>query len=66
MRNHPMHIDEWIKERERRERIYREVCREAIREDESLFARVRRTDRAYLAWCETDGWPVEYDEEVKL
>lgn len=60
-----MHIDDWIKERERREQVYRELCEEPIRGDESLLARVRRIDRAYLAWCETDRWPVECDKEVK-
>jgi hypothetical protein len=60
-----MHIDAWIKERYRRECAYRELCREAIREGESLFTRVRAIDHAYLAWCETDRWPVEYDKEVR-
>jgi len=63
-----MHIDEWIKERERRERAYHEACSAGVRVgpketyNAALFRTIRAIDRAYLAWCETDRWPVEYDE----
>lgn len=60
-----MHIDEWIRERERRERVYRELCKRGPQKSDRLLDCVRRIDRAYLAWCETDGCPVEYDKEVK-
>jgi hypothetical protein len=66
-----MYIDDWIKERERRERVYREAQQASVKPragetyNAALFRTVRAIDRAYLAWCETDGWAVEYDKEVK-
>ena len=66
-----MMIDDWISERERRERAYRELCREGaalVSHHEStgedlraVFDIVRQIDAAYLRWCETDRWEIEYD-----
>jgi len=57
-----MRIDEWIKEREKRERACRELCKRGPQKGDRLLDCVRRIDRAYLAWCETDRWPVEYEQ----
>ena len=66
-----MHIDDWIKEREKREQAYHRLCNEGWRLGfhydrtgeglRAVFAIVRQIDAAYLAWCETDRWEVEYD-----
>lgn len=58
-----MHIDAWIKEREKRERVYRDLCRRGVQEGDRLLDCVRRIDEAYLRWCEADSWPIEYDSE---
>jgi len=72
-----MHIDDWLKERERRrdeyERltvrgsallsIYDQTADPAVFRD--IRQNVRAMDKAYLAWCETDHWGVEYDHTTE-
>lgn len=72
-----MHIDAWIEEREKRKRAYRR-CQKKVAARLAgyerthdrvvlsfLFRAIRAMDAAYLRWCETDRWPVEYDEVKK-
>lgn len=70
-----MHIDAWTAERAKRERAYHKLCVEGWRLGfhydrtgegvRAVFDIVRQIDQAYLHWCETDRWPVEYASEAQ-